>query len=205
MIVCIEGIDGAGKQTQAEMLRDHFKKTGKPAEIISFPDYNSEYGKTIDRYLHGSNKPEVKSLFLLYLADIANGADKIKDADSKGVAILDRYYFSTIAYQCSQGFDYGTAKLIAYRLNLPQADKVIYLDISPEDSLSRKKGMGVNLDRHERDLKLLESVSGFYLQERLEKFPNGVKWLKVDAMQSKEVVHNAIVKEVDPVHRKFKR
>ena len=38
-LIVIDGLDGAGKQTQAALLLDRFERAGVPARGISFPDY----------------------------------------------------------------------------------------------------------------------------------------------------------------------
>ena len=54
-IIAIEGIDGAGKKTQSEMLVEYLKGKGVSAEVLSFPDYNHPLGMVISDYLHKRN------------------------------------------------------------------------------------------------------------------------------------------------------
>ena len=48
-LIVIEGLDGSGKSTQWEMLKNVFKR----AYFLTFPDYESESGKIVKRYLNG--------------------------------------------------------------------------------------------------------------------------------------------------------
>ena len=43
MLVCVEGVDGAGKHTQAEMLAKALQENGIASKIYTYPDYNSAY------------------------------------------------------------------------------------------------------------------------------------------------------------------
>ncbi len=140
LIVCFEGIDGAGKETQAKLLKKHFDSKGIESTIISHPDYSSASGKLINYYLHSSRKTEIRSLFLAFVSDIVKDTQLIQDADRKGVAILDRYYPSPIAYQTAAGMDKDSAEIIVAALKPPQPDFIFYLDIQPEVSSNRTGG-----------------------------------------------------------------
>lgn len=45
-LVVIEGLDGCGKSTQLELLKEAFPT----AKVISFPDYESQTGKLIKSF-----------------------------------------------------------------------------------------------------------------------------------------------------------
>ena len=51
--IVLEGLDGSGKGTQTELLRDYLKKQGKRVRVIDFPDYNSEGCALVKMYLDG--------------------------------------------------------------------------------------------------------------------------------------------------------
>ena len=51
MLIAFEGLDQSGKQTQAELLRDHLKEDGRKARLVSFPDYGTSIGEEIARAL----------------------------------------------------------------------------------------------------------------------------------------------------------
>lgn len=40
-LICIEGLDGSGKQTQAEKLRERMLNAGIPVILVSFPNYDN--------------------------------------------------------------------------------------------------------------------------------------------------------------------
>ena len=52
-LIVFEGADGSGKTTQAKLLFKHLKKQKIPTEYISFPIYESTWGKLVRRYLDG--------------------------------------------------------------------------------------------------------------------------------------------------------
>ena len=53
LLIAFEGLDQSGKQTQAELLRDHLKSAGRKARLLSFPDYGTSIGEEIARALQG--------------------------------------------------------------------------------------------------------------------------------------------------------
>ena len=203
MIICIEGVDGSGKSTQTELLAKKFESEGKNAKVFSYPDYGSDTGKKIKEYLHGTEPVEVKTLFKMYLDDITKDAEKIKEADKKGVVILSRYYTSTIAYQCAQGYDYSEAKRKALASGLPTPDIIVYLGVTSQESMYRKMKGGFVLDRHERDVFLIENVLKFYRKEMEDNFPGNKKWIAVNGSRSVEEIQKQIWEEVSKVAAKI--
>jgi len=200
--VCIEGVDGSGKSTQAELLATRFRSGGKNVLLLSYPDYESDTGKKIKEYLHGTEPVKVKSLFKMYLDDIAKDADKIKEADKKGVVILSRYYTSTIAYQCAQGYDYSDAKRKVLNSGLPIPDIMVYLWVTSQESMYRKMKGGFVLDRHERNMFFIEDVLKFYRREMDENFPGNKKWISINGTQSIADVQKQIWEGVSKVAAK---
>ena len=203
MIICIEGVDGSGKSTQAELLVKRLISEGKNVQLFSYPDYGSDTGKKIKEYLHGTEPVEVKTLFKMYLDDITKDAEKIKEADKKGVVILSRYYTSTIAYQCAQGYDYSEAKRKALASGLPTPDIIVYLGVTSQESMYRKMKGGFVLDRHERDVFLIENVLKFYRKEMEDNFPGNKKWIAVNGSRSVEEIQKQIWEEVSKVAAKI--
>ncbi len=202
MIICIEGIDGSGKATQSELLAESLKASGKEVLLLSYPDYKSESGKRIREYLHSKESmPEVKQLFKMYIDDIAKDSEKIREAGKNGIVVLDRYYMSTVAYQCAQGFGYAKAKETINAMRLPKPDLIIYLNISPQDSAVRKMKEGEILDRHERNMDLLRGVGREYEREMSDGFPIK-RWVEISAIRSKDDIHHLIMKEVGKVSAK---
>ncbi len=202
MIVCIEGVDGSGKSTQAALLTMRFRSEGKNVHLFSYPDYESDTGKKIKEYLHGTEPVNVKSLFKMYLDDIVKDADKIKEADKKGIVILSRYYTSTIAYQCAQGYNYSDAKRKALDSGLPVPDVMVYLWVTAQESMYRKMKGGFVLDRHERNVFLIEDVLKFYRREMDENFPGNRKWIAINGAQSVEEIQKQIWEGVSKVAAK---
>jgi dTMP kinase len=146
LLVVFEGIDGSGKSTQARRLLRKLRSLGYEAVLIREPT-RGKWGRRIRRMAKtaGSLKPE-EELDLFVRDRRENVQANITPALAAGkVVILDRYYYSTIAYQGAKGID---PELIR-RQNEAFAikpDLVFILDIAAGQGLDRIRG------RKSRDL-----------------------------------------------------
>jgi len=183
-LICFEGIDGAGKETQVKLLLKFLK--GK-ASVYKYPDARSEFGRVIDAFLKRRIELSPFSQFLVYMMDIAREQGRIEEELRRGkVVILNRYVFSTIAYQCSKGIPFRKGVEMVESMNFIKPDLVVLLDVAPEVSVERKRKQK-KVDRHEADLGLLRKVRKNYLRLMRKRFL-ARKWVKVNAKRKQEEV-----------------
>lgn len=197
-ICVLEGIDGAGTETQTRKLTEHFKRTNREFLHITIPDYKKPIGRLIREFVYDKHDFDVRTLFLLFATDTVRQIPKIERSLKEGkVVIADRYFTSTLAYQGFQGFPLDKALEFAGIFKIPKPDVVIYLDVSVETSIKRKyrekKG---NLDRFEKDRKLLEGVSKFY-KELIEKNVFAKEWVVLDGEMGIEEVAREVKRIID--------
>lgn len=183
MLVAIEGIDGAGKRTQAELLKARAERSGLRANIISFPRYGQTvFARSIASYLNGDFGPlhsiDPRFSALLYAGDRCETRDYLKSlAESSDVLILDRYCASNFAYQAARidatdrwQFINWIAEIEHEAYRLPQADQTVLLDLPVEIAagLIRHKDKSTRAytdsaaDIHERDLVYLSQCRDTY-------------------------------------------
>jgi dTMP kinase len=194
--IVFEGIDGAGGETQSKLLFNYLKKQKKPVERLTYPDYRGPIGKLIHQFLHRKYdfSPEVQ--FLLYSADFLKDKEKIKMWLERGKFIIaDRYFTTTLAYQCLKGFSIEKALKFAEIFALPKPNLIVYLKISPKTSIKRKFKEKRNLDRHEADKKFLTKLAKFY--EKLIKEQIFSHWIMVDGERPIEEISKEIIKIVN--------
>src|SRR5277367_4849664 len=178
-LICVEGVDGAGKQTQVELLANAFKGNGANVKTYTYPDYSSDYGKMIDRYLHGHLTLNVDEQILLHLADkVKDNIQVKKELDKGACVIMDRYFYSTIDYQCAAGFDYARAKKLVDLMNVNIPSVIVYIDIPVELVAERKAKQKGFTDRNERDTSYQRKVKAFYDKMMAESY--STKWIRVD-------------------------
>ena len=106
--------------------------------------------------------------------------------------IADRYFTSVLAYQGLRGFSIENALKFAEIFRLPKPDIILFLRISPETSIRRKRIEKRDLDRNESDRAFLEKVSASY--EKLAKDQVWGSWFVLDGEKSKEEVFGQIRK-----------
>lgn len=173
MVIDFEGIDGSGKRTQAEILKDSLKAEGYKVVLYSYPDYDSPYGRLIKGFLDEETNLNPDEQFLLYLTDIVKDNEDIRKKVNEGyMVILDRYIPSTIAYQCANNFDYQKAKEMVRLVDVALPDAIFYLDIPVKSSEERKVKQKNHKDRFEGNKALLEEVKGYYKRMIGESFPS---------------------------------
>jgi dTMP kinase len=185
MIIVIEGGDQAGKKTQTELLSKALKKRKIKTTTFSFPDYTTPVGKEIAQYLDGKRKFPPQTIHCLLAANRWEKLNQILLAQSKNsVLIMNRYYQSNLVYGIANGMKQSWLENLD--AGLPKADLVILLDVSQKESFNRKKS---NRDKFEKNEEFLRKISKIYRITAKKK-----RWKIINASQSKEDVHQEILK-----------
>ncbi len=194
-LIVLEGIDGAGTETQSKLLLDYLKKKGIQAERIRYPDYEQPLGRLIHEYLHKKYDFSAESQVMLYAADMVKDKERIKKWLGEGrTVVLDRYITSTMAYQGFAGFPVERILSLAELFGLPRPDTIFYLKVSAKTSMERKYKEKSELDRNEENKALLEKLGVFY--EKLAKKSTFGRWVVIDGEKTKEEVFGEIRKEL---------
>jgi dTMP kinase len=189
MLIAFEGLDQSGKQTQAEMLRDHLKADGRKARLVSFPDYGTSIGEEIARALQGERDYGADVMQLLYIANrYERKPDLHRWLDGGLILVSDRFSASSIAYGEAQGLD--PLWLADMQKFLPVPGLTVLLDIAPETAVKRKS---VDRDRYERDLAMQARVRESYLRQARQ---DG--WVTLDGERSKDEIAADVVSAVAP-------
>ncbi|UCF78672.1 MAG: dTMP kinase [Candidatus Eiseniibacteriota bacterium] len=158
-LVTFEGVEGCGKTTQAELLRDELKKHGHRVVMTREPG-GTEIGERIrqillDRDL-GAMEP-LTELFLYLAARAQNVQELIRPALREGaIVICDRFADASLAYQGS-GREIGPSRV--EELNRiatfgTQPDYTVLLDVPVEVGMERKSAGAAGAaerDRIERE------------------------------------------------------
>lgn len=136
LFIVIEGEDGSGKSTHAGLLAEYLKSKGREVLVTEEPT-RGFIGREIRSILADRKRVSPATLGLLFTADRAEHVEKvIKPALAEGkVVISDRYYYSTIAYQSTQGVDQQWISQMNSFAAEP--DLVILLEVPTEVALSR--------------------------------------------------------------------
>jgi dTMP kinase len=185
LLVVVEGVDGSGKSSVLKHLVAHCATL--PVEVVqSREPTDGPFGKRL-RESALSGRFSMEEELDLFIADrLQHVAEVIAPALDRGALILlDRYYFSTAAYQGARGAD-PAAVLALNEAFAPQPDLVLLLDCPPVQTLERIKARGGGVDAFEK-LEELEAVQRIFLSI------NRPFLRRIDASLCEETVGNQCV------------
>lgn len=133
-LIAVEGIDGAGKTTIAGYIKSVLEDFGFRADVLKEPS-DSEYGRAIKNAK--SRYPPEKELELFIKDRIVDVNENILPRINSSITvIMDRYYYSNVAYQGALGID--PDEILRKNEEIaPKPDLTILLDVSPETALKR--------------------------------------------------------------------
>ncbi|GFG51701.1 thymidylate kinase [Mycolicibacterium agri] len=149
MLIAIEGVDGAGKRTLTQGLRDEFEAHGKAVTSLSFPRYGQSAPADIAaEALHGGHGDLASSVYamaVLFALDRAGAREEIDRLRARfDVVILDRYVASNAAYSAARLHQGADGDVVAWvhdleygRLGLPAPDWQVLLDVPAELAAQR--------------------------------------------------------------------
>ena len=195
--IVIEGIDGCGKTTQIRELSRWLPDSGlmnKNSKLITTREPGgSLLGKKLRTLIlekNKNNKPSALAELLLYSADRAEHVSKIISPalKSKDWVLSDRFADSTLAYQgYGRNINLETIKNIESIVCQGETpDLTIFLEISPEESILRRKNEIP--DRMESEgIKFLEKVNNGFRLIAKEK-----NWKVISASQNIQSISNQI-------------
>jgi dTMP kinase len=136
LFIVIEGIDGTGKSTQAARLAEWFSEQGREVVLSREPTAGPWGQRVRESAATGRLSPEEELEY--FLNDRRQHVEELIEPSLAAgkVVILDRYYFSTMAYQGLRGFD----PLEIRRKNeafAPRPDLLLILDLEVDAALER--------------------------------------------------------------------
>jgi dTMP kinase len=189
VFIVFEGIDGAGKSTQIRLLAEELQRRGlKP--VLSREPTDGAWGRKL-RESATTGRLSAEDELAYFLRDRTEHVEQlIRPAlnDGKWV-ILDRYYYSTIAYQGIRGLD--PAKLQQQMQALfPRPDRVFLLDLPPAAAVERiQQGRADGPNEFERR-EALERIRDIFLALRAPEIA------VIDARGDAAEVHRAIINQL---------
>ncbi|MEI7709610.1 MAG: dTMP kinase [bacterium] len=205
-LVVIDGTDGSGKTTQANLLMTHLRKDGRKVKFIHFPRYEDNFfGKFIahclsEQYYNWVNiHPKIASI--VYAADRWESKEKIEGWLKEGyIVVMDRYISSNQIHQGGkiadvkkrEAFIKWLAEMEYNVFKIPAPDLTVYLSLPVEMVLKLIKArdykgarayLGSKKDVHEKDKNFLKNSikSALWLAETQK------NWMKIECMEGKQL------------------
>jgi dTMP kinase len=145
-LVIIDGLDGCGKSTQADLLLQSLRKVNKTACLRVHPETDNWYGLQARRYLYSQGKSAHFASALFYMVDV--------------IRSILLYSWRRVDYVIFVRYLMGTAYLpspldiVAYNFFaavVPKSSSMFFLDVNPEEAASR-------ISKNRRQTELFESL-----------------------------------------------
>jgi len=138
-LICLEGIDGCGKTTQANLLVERLRKKGYDTLYTAEPSC-LEIGSFIKKFcLYRAQRISSVVESLLFAADRFEHLNRviIPELEKGVVVVVDRYVYSSFAYQGSTGLDLKWIETVNQFVVVP--DLTLFIDVEPELVINRLK------------------------------------------------------------------
>lgn len=205
LYIALEGIDGAGKTTQAQDLKEHFESQGKSVITTREPRKEGILGELTHQILLSKVKFPTAAIQYLFTADrVIHHEEIVKPALQRGdVVITDRCFWSALVYGVldRMGDEYNdesvdhllvTQGILSMYHHFIAPDRSFYLKIPVEESL-RRIGDKNNTEIYETQSKIQKAYDGYEWVSK--KFSNEITVL--DGTLNEREVTKMIVKELD--------
>lgn len=193
-IISFEGIEGVGKSTQINLLKDHLESKGLTVTVLREPG-STITGESIRSILLDSkeNLSEESELLLMFAARAQLISEKVLN-NNVDVILFDRFYDASIAYQgFGRGLSINFIKNLIDFTKCPTPDLTFLLDISVQDGFERK--IADIKDRIESSGdEFFNKVRNGYLEIANDQ-PGRIKI--IDAMDSIESIYEKIIEHVN--------
>jgi dTMP kinase len=186
IFICVEGLDGCGKTTQAKTLVRRLRRDFDA--IYTAEPSKGEIGRFIKRYcLHGDKRGSSVVEALLFAADrFEHVENEILPALGKGkIVVSDRYVYSSLAYQGAAGLELDWIEKLNEHAVRPHL--AIFIDVNPETVVQRLKPNRSVME----NLKTQRKVREVYLR-----FVEKGELISIDGNGSKSEVAESIMNVV---------
>jgi len=157
--ICIEGLDGCGKTTQAKLLTSKLMKSHNT--IYTAEPSRGKIGSYIrECCLYGEKRLSTVVEALLFAADrVEHVENEVRPALNEGhLVISDRYVYSSLAYQGAAGLSLEWIEQVNAHALKP--DLAIFIDVDPQTVMLRLKPQRSVME----DLETQKKVRDIYLK-----------------------------------------
>ena len=183
VFICVEGLDGCGKTTQAKLLVRRLRRSCDA--VYTAEPSGGRIGRFIKKHcLHGDKRGSGVVEALLFAADRFDHVENtVLPALNRGrIVVSDRYVYSSLAYQGATGLDLEWIQKTNEHVIRP--DLAIFIDVKPETVVQRlkpKKSVMENLETQRK------------VREVYVKFVEKGELIRVDGNKSKSEVAEDLV------------
>ena len=164
--VCIEGLDGCGKTTQAKLLAKKLRKSHNA--VYTAEPSRGKIGTFIrNRCLYGEKRVSTAVEALLFAADrVEHVENEVLPALNDGrLVISDRYVYSSLAYQGIAGL--STEWIEQINKHALKPDLAVLIDVDPKTVMRRLKPQRSVMENIETQQKVRDVYLKFVVKGKL--------------------------------------
>ena len=186
VFICIEGLDGCGKTTQAKLLAKKLAQSYN--SVYTSEPSRGNIGTFIrKRCLYGEKRLSTIVEALLFAADrFEHVENEIRPALREGrLVISDRYVYSSLAYQGAAGLGLEWIRTVNEHALKP--DLAVFIDVKLETVMNRLKSKRSVME----NIETLEKARDIYL-----KFVTKGELIRIDGNRAKDEVAETLSKVV---------
>lgn len=183
--IVIDGLDGAGKSTQAELLYNQFKNQGHNVVLRNHPSENTIYGIKSKNALIKTGKINHLKATVFYGLDVLHSLNNFYKDDDIDFLIFSRYTLAVVYLP-------NIINVLIYRvvnIILPVSDYMFFLDVKPTESLKRLESRGEVEEMFENKDSLIKAR-----KKSLKVISN---WNVIDASKDVDEINKEIIKIIN--------
>lgn len=193
-IISFEGIEGVGKSTQIELLKNFLEKNSKSVEVFREPGSTLSGEKIRDILLDDQYELSSKTELLLMFSARSELVNKKINNSTADYLLLDRFFDASLAYQ---GYGRNLSielinKLVDF-IDCPLPDLSFLIDISVEEGFARK--INDKIDRIESSgYDFFNKVRNGYLEIAKN---NEDRFIIINGSKTVDEIHNNIIQNIN--------
>lgn len=151
ILITFCGLDGCGKTTQINKLKNWLDDMGLPVELTKQPTNFVRKSDIFRTYMDTANhnKYDYRSLSLLCAADRVQHSNRVITPllENGKIVISDRYFYSCLANLQARGYTHDTW-IYEIAKSIPKPDIAFFLDTDTETAIQRVHARKEEKDRY---------------------------------------------------------
>ena len=197
LFIVLDGLDGSGKSVMIERIKRYLDS--KDCRVLATREpTDGEYGRQARELLKREKDPmaNAQKCLELYVKDRKEHLEKtvlpFLKKEGSNIVLCDRYYYSTLAFQHTQGLSWEN--VLNANKGFEKPDVAFILDVPPETALERISKSRNQKEKFEQ-LEFMKKLRKNFLQlpELLKEDTIRI----IDASKGKEEVFKQLKEEMD--------
>ncbi len=137
-LIIVDGLDGVGKDTHAELIKKKYEKLGEKVVVRSHPTSDNFFGRKAKKALLGKGKSDKIKAAIFYMLDVIRSVKKYYSRSDIDTLIMVRYLIGT-AYlpkkiaKVGYSFFFGFVPTSRYMFFLDADPNVLYKRVEQRD------------------------------------------------------------------------